>query len=66
MTGSPETPAERRDRNRRILAARAGESPTPWATIAANFGISERQARHGAKEAERIAAEEREAADVDG
>jgi hypothetical protein len=65
MTDRPETPAERRERNRRILAARSREKPTPWATIAAEFEISERQARRGAKDAEKIAAEERDAADVD-
>jgi len=52
----PSSPAERRERNRRIAAARAtGED---WTSIAYRFGVSERTARRAVRSALILAAEE--------
>jgi len=55
-TTKPSAAAERRERNRKIAAARAtGED---WTSIAYRFRVSERTARRAARSALLLAAEE--------
>jgi hypothetical protein len=62
MSETPETPADRRRRNRAILAARGAK--LPWKTVASAFGLSVAQARKAAKSAEEISTEESAFADL--